>query len=141
MKFTQILDKYRKYAFSERDKGDKFERLMAAYLQTDPKYANEFGKVWLWNEFPGRNDLGGNDTGIDIVALTNKGEYWAIQCKCYAEGATIDKKAVDSFLSTSSRQFKNEQLQTTSFVHRFKSKYSINTTWFICFRRSTSAMG
>jgi hypothetical protein len=30
--FQTILNKYRKFAFSERDKGDKFERLMQAYL-------------------------------------------------------------------------------------------------------------
>ena len=118
MTFKQILDKYRKYSFSERDKGDRFERLMAAYLQTDPKYANLFKKVWLWNDFPGRRDLGGNDTGIDIVALTNEGDYWAIQCKCYAENTTIDKKAVDSFLSASSTQFKGENFKTTRFAHR-----------------------
>ncbi|RED48806.1 DEAD/DEAH box helicase [Seonamhaeicola aphaedonensis] len=116
--FKSLLKKYRDYAFSEHDKGNKFERLMAAYLQTDPKYANKFQKVWLWNEFPGRKNLGGTDTGIDIVALTNEGDYWAVQCKCYAEGTIIDKKAVDSFLSTSSRQFKNENLQTVSFKHR-----------------------
>ena len=34
MTFKNILDKFRKYAFSERDKGDKFEKLMQAYLQT-----------------------------------------------------------------------------------------------------------
>ncbi len=118
MTFKQILDKYRKYSFSERDKGDRFERLMAAYLQTDPKYANLFKKVWLWNDFPGRRDLGGNDTGIDIVALTNEGDYWAVQCKCYAENTTIDKKAVDSFLSASSTQFKGEDFKTTRFAHR-----------------------
>ncbi len=118
MKFSDLLEKYRKFSFSERDKGDRFERLMAAYLQTDPKYADTFKKVWLWNDFPGRRDLGGGDTGIDIVALTNKNEYWAIQCKCYAENTTIDKKAVDSFLSTSSRKFKNENLNTVSFAHR-----------------------
>ena len=70
MVFNTILDKYRKLAFSERDKGDRFERLMKAYLLTDPKYANKFHKVWLWNEFPRKQDLGGNDTGIDLVALT-----------------------------------------------------------------------
>lgn len=32
MSFQKILDKYRKIAFSERDKGDRFERLMQAYL-------------------------------------------------------------------------------------------------------------
>lgn len=118
MSFQKILDKYRKIAFSERDKGDRFERLMQAYLQTDPKYAFKFKNVWMWNEFPGKIELGGGDTGIDLVALTHEGDYWAIQCKCFQENSTIDKPAVDSFLSTSSREFKNEQMQTTRFAQR-----------------------
>ena len=36
-KFHLILDKYRTHSFSERDKGDRFERLIQAYLQSDPK--------------------------------------------------------------------------------------------------------
>ena len=118
MSFQSVLKKYRKFSFSERDKGNRFERLMLAYLQTDPKYAFKFKKVCLWNDFSGRADLGGSDTGIDLVALTYEGDYWAIQCKCYQENSTIDKPAVDSFLSTSSREFKNEQIQTTRFAHR-----------------------
>ncbi len=116
--FKTVLDKYRKISFSERDKGERFERLMQAYLITDPQYSNRFKRVWLWNEFPGKNDLGGGDTGIDLVALTVEGDYWAIQCKCFQENAIIDKPSVDSFLSTSSRQFKGEDLKTTKFAHR-----------------------
>ena len=52
--FQSVLDTFRKYALSERDKGDKFERLMQAYLQTDPYYAELFSHVWLWNDFPAR---------------------------------------------------------------------------------------
>ncbi|MFZ1254772.1 MAG: DEAD/DEAH box helicase family protein, partial [Saprospiraceae bacterium] len=116
--FQHILDKYRKISFSEKDKGERFERLMKAYLLTDRKYADNFKKVWLWNEFPGKADLGGNDTGIDLVALTNEGDYWAIQCKCYQEGTIIDKKAVDSFFTTSGRTFKGEDYKTNSFSYR-----------------------
>jgi len=118
MNLELILDKYRKISFSERDKGDRFERLMQAYLLTDPKYSYQFKKVWLWNEFPGKKDLGGSDTGIDLVAVTHDNDFWAIQCKCYQDTATIDKPAVDSFLSTSSREFKDESLRTTSFAQR-----------------------
>lgn len=118
MTFKNILNEFRKYALSERDKGDKFENLMQAYLQTDPKYATLFSKVWLWTEFPFRKDFGGKDTGVDLVAYTHNGDYWAIQCKCYAENATIDKPAVDSFLSTSSRSFMDESGRTTTFAHR-----------------------
>ena len=41
MGFEQVLEKYRKIAFSERDKGTRFERLMQAYLKTDPRYTSE----------------------------------------------------------------------------------------------------
>ena len=47
-----------------------------------------------------------------------EGDFWAIQCKCYDEKAKIDKPAVDSFLATSSKQFVNDQHQTTSFALR-----------------------
>lgn len=122
--FNKLLDKYRKISFSEHDKGERFERAMQAFLKTDPIYENKFKNVWLWNEFPGRKDLGGKDTGIDLVALTNEGDYWAIQCKCYQENAIIDKPAVDSFLSTSSRQFKGVDLKT----HGFSNRLWISTT-------------
>jgi predicted helicase len=118
MRFDNILAKYRAISFSERDKGDRFERLMQAYLKTTPTYASLFREVWLWQEFPGRHDLGGGDTGIDLVALTVDGDYWAVQCKCYQESAIIDKPAVDSFLSTSSRTFRDENLHATRFARR-----------------------
>lgn len=118
MNFKEILHKFRTESFTEKEKGTKFERLMRSWLLTDPRY-NELEKVWLWEEFPGRKDFGGTDTGIDLVAKTEMGDYWAIQCKCYAEDATIDKPAVDSFLATSSRIFTNEvTFQTTRFSNR-----------------------
>ena len=132
MTFKQILEKYRNISFSQRDKGDRFERLMQLYLKTDPKYANLFKNVWMWNEFPGKEDLGSSDTGIDLVALTFEGDYWAIQCKCFQEDSYIDKPAVDSFLSTSSRQFNNENNKTVRFSQRLwistTNKWTSNAT-------------
>ena len=105
--FNSILNKYRKISFSERDKGDRFERLIQAYLYTDPKYAH-LKKVWLWSEFPYKASFGGHDVGIDLVAQTTEGEYWAIQCKCYQEDNRISKEEVDTFLSTSGRSFNDD---------------------------------
>lgn len=114
-----ILSHFRATSFTEKEKGTQFERLMRAWLKTDARYAHLFEHVWLWEEFPSRKDFGGQDTGIDLVAKTHEGDYWAIQCKCYAEDTVIDKAEVDSFLATSSRTFTNEvTLQTTSFAHR-----------------------
>ena len=71
MNFKDILHKFRTESFTEREKGTKFERLMRSWLLTDPRY-NELEKVWLWEEFPGRKDFGGTDTGIDLVAARSR---------------------------------------------------------------------
>lgn len=117
--FHSVIDRFRKEARSERDKGDKFERLIKAYLLTDPCYANQLTNVWLWKDFPARKDFGGKDTGIDLVARTSNGDYWAIQCKCLQESAVIDKPAVDSFLALSSKKFCDENSHTIGFSHRY----------------------
>ena len=69
MTFQQVLDKYRKISYSEKDKGYRFERLMQAYLQTDPLYASRFSDVWLWNDFPAHKDSG----------ITNNPNDWATE--------------------------------------------------------------
>lgn len=117
MTFLEILEKHRKASRTERGKGDRFERMMQAYLQTDPKYSSRFKKVWLWKDFPFKDEFGGKDSGIDIVGQTIDGEYWAVQCKCFDEDAVIDKPSVDSFLSTSGRKFKADN-STVSFANR-----------------------
>lgn len=99
-----VLAEIRLKSLSEKQKGTDFERLMKLWFQTDPRY-NFFTDVWLWEEFPARKDLGGKDLGIDLVAKSDIGDYYAIQCKCYAEDATINKAAIDSFLSNASRTF------------------------------------
>lgn len=117
MSFINTLNKYRKNSFSERDKGDRFERLIQAYLYTDPKYTH-LTKIWLWSEFPFRDEFGSHDVGIDLVAKTVEGDYWAVQCKCYSEDTYINKEEVDTFLSTSGRSFKDEQGERIKFSHR-----------------------
>lgn len=118
MTFNEVLNKFRAESFTQKDKGTQFERLMRSWLLSDPRYSN-LTEVWMWEDFPSKKDFGGKDTGIDLVARTDTGEYWAIQCKCYKEDAIIDKPAVDSFLATSSRTFLDvDSLQTTSFARR-----------------------
>ncbi|MFN0277803.1 MAG: DEAD/DEAH box helicase [Pyrinomonadaceae bacterium] len=118
MNFDHVLEKYRAESLNMRSQGDKFERLMRAFLLTDPTYSNIFNDVWLWSDFPFRKDFGGNDTGIDLVASTYTGEYWAVQCKFYADGATMDKSHIDSFIATSGRTFHDEDFTTRGFDGR-----------------------
>lgn len=97
-----ILEEFRQAAVSMRDMGDKFERLFAAYLITDPLYRDRFSDVWLWTEWPGRGNK--PDTGIDIVAKERyTGEYCAIQCKFFEPSHTLQKADIDSFFTASGK--------------------------------------
>jgi predicted helicase len=124
MSFQQILEKYRQISYNPKDKGDKFERLMQRYLQTDPVYCDELKHVWLWDEFPYKAQLGGVDLGIDLVAEHIDGSYWAVQCKCYAEKSIIDKPKVDSFIATANRSFSDD----AGTLHHFSFLLWISTT-------------
>ena len=104
MNFAAVLEFLRSDSLTEKEKGTRFERLIQAWLKADPTYAI-LTDVWLWEEFAPLTDMGNKDLGIDLVARTNLGEYWAIQCKCYREDTRIDKSDVDSFISNSSRTF------------------------------------
>lgn len=114
----EVLSKYRKESFSTRNNGDKFERLIKNFLLTYPMYKNRLSEVWMWQEFPFRDSIGKQDVGIDLVARTFEDEYWAIQCKCFDKNTYIDKGDVDTFLSTSTRTFVDEQGQTRRFAFR-----------------------
>lgn len=115
--FQDVLREFRQGSASEREKGGKFERLMQGYLLTSPIYAKTLKTVWMWHDFPFRSQFGGSDLGIDLVAQSYEGDFWAIQCKCYLDGTAIDKAEVDSFLSTSGKSFFTDARQV-NFSHR-----------------------
>jgi len=118
MLFRDVLAKYRDESFSQRDKGTRFERLMRGFLLTDPKYQPRLKEVCLWEDFFARDQLGSIDTGIDLVAETVDGEYWAIQCKCYDERSSIQADEVSKFIAASGRSFIDKKGNKTQFTLR-----------------------
>lgn len=91
----EAIEYIRSTATSERDKGTQFERLTRFYLKNDPLWRAKFSEVWMWSSAP-TND--GADIGIDLVAQDREdGSYWAIQCKCLDDDATLDYKEVATF--------------------------------------------
>jgi superfamily II DNA or RNA helicase len=70
---------------SAGDKGAAFERLTQLYLQTVPEYQSELAHIWTLREVPPHVRkllaLPALDEGIDFIARTRHGKYWAIQSK------------------------------------------------------------
>jgi superfamily II DNA or RNA helicase len=73
----------------DKRKGDLFEELVKAFLLIDPEYASRISEVWIHHEVPlairKKLHLPDSDQGIDLIAKTKEGEFWAIQCKYRAE--------------------------------------------------------
>lgn len=107
MSLQSILHALRNVAPTERDKGARFEKLIARWLQADPVYAARFDKVWLWADFATEAGLAAKDLGIDLVARHADGSgFTAVQCKFYDETTPVMKAAVDSFISRSAQTCK-----------------------------------
>ena len=70
---------------STSEKGAVFERLTQLYLQTVPEYQSELEHIWTLREVPLNVRkllaLPTLDEGIDFIARTRHGKYWAIQSK------------------------------------------------------------
>jgi predicted helicase len=102
MSIHKILQEIRETSSSEKEKGDKFERLMLAFFQIEPTYVAQFNNVWLWADWPGNRGL--PDTGIDLVAENrDDAGYTAIQCKNYAPTTVLEKADIDSFFTESGK--------------------------------------
>ncbi len=102
MSIHRVLREIRESSSSEKEKGDKFERLMLSFFRREPTYAAQFGQVWLWSDWPGNKGL--PDTGIDLVAENSDGSgFTAIQCKNYAPTTVLEKADIDSFFTESGK--------------------------------------
>ena len=101
--------------------GKLYERVMAKYFMESPLYRDKLINVQLWDEWAHEHGIDGRDTGIDLVAGTDDGNHWAIQCKCYAETHTLQKRDIDSFLSSTGKIWGDEQI-------RFSEALIVSTT-------------
>jgi len=89
---------------TDSEKGAAFERLTQLYLQTAPEYLTELRHVWLLRDVPPavrlRLDLPSLDEGIDLIACTRRGEYWAIQSKFRsASDLPLTRRELSTFTS------------------------------------------
>ena len=87
---------------SKKQKGDAFELLTKYYLRLHPTYTTQLEHIWLLSDVPKnihkKLNLPHTDEGIDLVAETKDGKYWAIQCK-YKEDETrsVTRKELSTF--------------------------------------------
>ena len=105
-----LLDTYRTQTATQRDKGTAFEKLIAAWLVTDPVQSKFFAKAELWGDWAQRSGVPRTDVGIDLVCTRHDGGFAAVQCKLFDPDRRIMKSDIDSFISASSKDEFSERL-------------------------------
>ncbi|MDD4756677.1 MAG: hypothetical protein PHG29_11410 [Prolixibacteraceae bacterium] len=98
-----------------KNKGDIFEYLTKFILLTRPEYNSILKEVWIQQEgFPidirEKLNLPSSDEGIDLIAETISGEYWAIQCKFKRKNQTPTYKELSTFSNLANNYCKNISL-------------------------------
>jgi len=115
---------------TKKQKGDAFELLTKSYLQLHPTYATQLKNVWLLKEVSAsiakKLNLPGSDEGIDLIAETKDGTYWAIQSK-YKDDETdsLSRKELSTFTDLTFNICNNIELglictSADRFSHKFK---------------------
>ena len=91
------------------EKGRAFEELTRLYLLADPVFATKLTEVWHHTSVPRKvaDELGLQqpEIGVDLIARTRDGDYWAIQCKFHqdrSQNVTYDE--LKTFLSITERR-------------------------------------
>jgi len=85
--WSDLNKKLEEFTKSNQSKlaGDIFENLCKYFLQTAPQYQTKLKNVWLLKEvkedLKRKLNLPSTDEGIDLIAETFDGKYWAIQSK------------------------------------------------------------
>ena len=83
---------------SKKRKGDFFEFFTKLCLETHPTYKTILKNIWLLKNVPAKIhdylNLPKPDEGIDLIAETVEGQFWAIQSKYRSDetkSITLDK--------------------------------------------------
>ena len=105
-----LLETYRTQTATQRDKGTAFEKLIAAWLVTDPVQSKRIAKAELWGDWAHRRGVSRTDVGIDLVCTRHDGGLAAVQCKLFDPDRRIMKSDIDSFISASSKDEFAERL-------------------------------
>lgn len=97
---------------TNHDKGLQFELLTASVLRSHPVYASTLENVWLLREglpsdIKKKLNIPQSDEGIDIIAQTYSGEFWAIQCKFKASKEPPTMRELSTFNNLAHTHCKN----------------------------------
>lgn len=115
----------------EKQKGDCFESLTKHFLQLSTEYVTTINNVWNLQNVPFHIrkylNLPNPDEGIDLIAETKDGKYWAIQCKYRDnESSSLSRKELSTYTDLSFNICKHIELGLVcTNANRFSHKLTL----------------
>ena len=83
--FSDQINKLGNYPENNKTKGDVFELLTSLYLINNPIFSTKLNNLWHHTNLPSKIfdslSLQRPEIGVDLIAESNDGNLWAIQCK------------------------------------------------------------
>ena len=120
-------------------KGHIFELLTSLYFVNDPVYSTKLKHLWHHTNVPYKIvdllDLQTPEIGVDLIAESNDGDFWAIQCKYHGDiYENISYDEVSTFFSVTERDITYSKLR-----HRIISFWKIGGRFFSSSPRAAGA--
>ena len=128
--------------------GDIFETVVKYYLLANSKYKSTLINVWLLEEVPAavklKLNLPNSDEGIDLIAETKNGHFWAVQAKYRSDPnetltiggkgslATFNNLAFGYCKNISHEYPSNDQLITNIVKYQYRPNCRIYTIHRCC---------
>ena len=93
----------------QRDRGTRFEMLVAAYLRSEPAYKKLYDQVWMLKDVPESYGIPHKDLGVDLVARNRAtGTLTAVQAKYYQ--GKVGKDTINSFVADLNKRYYHDGL-------------------------------
>lgn len=97
----------------QRDRGTRFELLVAAYLRNEPVYKKLYDQVWMLKDVPAEYGIPQSDLGVDLVARNRlTGALTAVQAKYYI--GKVSKDRINSFVAELNKKYYSDGILVAS---------------------------
>lgn len=90
--FHTIIQHIREDAYTEKDKGGRFEKIIKNYFRTSRNYASQVKDIWLWGEFPYRSQFGGKIQGSTSSSAPSSGTTGPCSVSAMPKGLCSTRK-------------------------------------------------
>ena len=114
--FSNNINQFGNDPENNKNKGDVFELLTSLYLISNPIFSSKLNNLWHHSNVPSKIfdslNLQRPEIGVDLIAESNEGNLWAIQCKYHNDvHKNVSYEEVSTFFSITERDITYKKIR------------------------------